>query len=710
MPPRTGQPRELNLKTPVVKPSVLICLALAVVTLAVYWPATEHEFIVFDDQQYVTDNAHVQAGLTWVGVVWAFTNIEAANWHPLTWLSHMLDCNLFGLYAGGHHLINVLFHIANSLLLFVLLHRLTGARWRSAFVAAFFAWHPLHVESVAWASERKDVLSTFFWLLTLMAYARYAEKAESRKQKPAAQLSTPSYLLALFFFACGLMSKPMVVTLPFVLLLLDYWPLNRLPLFDSQKITVKDFVRKTLRLTVEKIPFFILAFVGSAITYLVQKSGGALSSFVTLPLHERVANALVSYVRYISKTFWPADLAIIYPHPNHWPIMAVIGAVVVLLAWTGLFLWRIRRNPYLSVGWFCFLGTLIPTIGLVQVGSQSIADRYTYIPGIGLFVLIVWGANDLFNLWPKRREFLPVIGSVALAGCLAGTSLQLVHWQNSRSLFLHAIEATTDNFVAYYCLGQAFNEIGRKDDALALYAESVKIEDHYPASQFTLAKALLESGRPAEAFAHFEATVRLMPHTPDLRYTVATYLLQYDRADDAIRHLTAAITDKPDYPEAHSALGWAYLRQSKFDQAAAQLSEAIRQKPDFAEAYFNLGFTSLRQDKTNEALLHFAKAVELNPANAEYRFNFGLALLDRHQPAEAALQFAEELKLTPNETKAHFRLAQALQQQGKSAEAVPHYREAIRLTPDFSEAKAALDEILSAHPELTNSATLDMPH
>ncbi len=594
MPPRTGQPRELNLKTPVVKPSVLICLALAVVTLAVYWPATEHEFIVFDDQQYVTDNAHVQAGLTWGGVVWAFTNIEAANWHPLTWLSHMLDCNLFGLYAGGHHLINVLFHIANSLLLFVLLHRMTGARWRSAFVAAFFAWHPLHVESVAWASERKDVLSTFFWLLTLMAYARYAE---NRKQKAEAggssinhQPSTPSYLLALFFFACGLMSKPMVVTLPFVLLLLDYWPLNRLPLFDSQKITVKDFIRRVLRLTVEKIPFFILAFVGSAITYLVQKKWRR-AVVIRHAAAARTGGERIGVVcAYISKTFLPADLAIIYPHPNHWPIMAVIGAVVVLLAWTGLFLWRIRRNPYLSVGWFWFLGTLIPTIGLVQVGSQSIADRYTYIPGIGLFILIVWGANDLFNLWPKRREFLPVIGSVALAGCLADTSLQLVHWQNSRSLFLHAIEATTDNFVAYYCLGQAFNEIGRKDDALALYAESVKIEDHYPASQFTLAKALLESGKPAEAFAHFEATVRLMPHTPDLRYTVATYLLQYDRADDAIRHLTAAITDKPDYPEAHSALGWAYLRQLKFDQAAAQLSEAIRQKTGFCRGVFQFGF------------------------------------------------------------------------------------------------------------------------
>jgi Tfp pilus assembly protein PilF len=688
------------LKTPATKTSLIICLVLALVTFAVYWPVTQHEFIVFDDQQYVTDNTHVQAGLTWPGVVWAVTNIEAANWHPLTWLSHMTDCELFGLYPGGHHLTNVLFHIANALLLFVWLNELTGARWRSAFVAALFAWHPLHVESVAWVAERKDVLSTFFWLLTLMAYTRFAQKSEVRSQKSEAgspsinhQLLTINYLLALFFFACGLMSKPMVVTLPFVLLLLDFWPLHRIQISNFKFQIV-------LRLVIEKIPFFALAAAGSAVTYLVQKNGGALSSFATLPPSERVANALVSYVRYISKTLWPADLVIIYPHPGHWPILAVIGTVLVLAAWTGLFVWRMRSNPYLIVGWLWFLGTLVPTIGLVQVGSQSIADRYTYIPGIGLFILIVWGANDLFNLWPERRKFLSLAGSVALAGCLAVTSLQLIHWQNSKSLFLHAIEASTDNFVAYFCLAQAFKESGQKAEALALLRESVKIQNHYPASQFALAKALLDSGQPAEAFTHFEATVKMLPHTPDLRYTVGTFLLQNDRPEDAIRHFTAAIADQPIYPEAHNALGWAYLRESKFDLAIPQFTDALRQKPGFAEAHHNLAFTLTKQNKPAEALPHFAAAAELEPANAEYRFSYGLCLLDNQKPAEAAVQFAKELELTPNETKAHYRLAQALQQQGKFADAVPHYREALRLTPDFPEAKSVLDEILAAHPNL----------
>ena len=368
---------------------VLICLALALVTFALYAPMLRHGFINLDDQQYITANDHVRAGLTWSGVVWAFKTSEAANWHPLTWISHMTDCQMFGLNAGGHHLVNLLFHIANTLLLFFWLNKLTGALGRSFFVAALFAWHPLHVESVAWAAERKDVLSAFFWMLALIAYARFANL--SKVQSPKSKVF---YILALFLFACGLMSKPMVVTLPFVLLLLDFWPLQRFPISDFRFPVF-------FRLVLEKIPFFALAFASCLITYLVQKSGGATWSQAALPFHARIANALVAYVRYISKTFWPADLAVIYPYSRHWPAVLVGGAALVLAAWTGLFLWRARRNPHLIVGWLWFLGTLVPAIGLVQVGSQSMADRYTYIPGIGLFIVIVWGANDLLSRRPE---------------------------------------------------------------------------------------------------------------------------------------------------------------------------------------------------------------------------------------------------------------------------------------------------------------------
>ncbi|HXE41433.1 MAG TPA: hypothetical protein VN516_00305, partial [Candidatus Baltobacteraceae bacterium] len=355
---------------------------------------------------------------TSTNIVWAFKSGEAANWHPLTWISHQADCSMFGLRAGWHHLVNLLFHIANALLIFVWLKNLTGAVWRSAFVAAAFAWHPLHIESVAWASERKDVLSTFFWMLTLLAWTGFVKRK-----------SFSAYFAALIFFACGLMSKPMVVTLPCVLLLLDFWPLERL---SFQKLDLKNISK----LVLEKIPFFVLAAAGSAVTFLVQKQGGAIwaESFGT-----RIENALLAYVRYISKMFWPHDLAVVYSYPQNWPLIFAIGAAIVLLAWAALFIYRARQNPALLFGWLWFLGTLVPTIGIVQVGSQSMADRYTYIPSIGIFILVAWGASDLLNRWPERKKFLPVAATLALTALLGVTSIQLGYWRNSIALFYHTV-------------------------------------------------------------------------------------------------------------------------------------------------------------------------------------------------------------------------------------------------------------------------------
>jgi protein O-mannosyl-transferase len=630
----------------------VICLALALGTLAVYWPMVGHQFINFDDDAYIVGNAHVTSGLTTTNVVWAFKSGEAANWHPLTWISHMIDCELYGVNPGGHHLTNLLFHIANTLLLFLFLDKTTGARWRSAFVAALFAWHPLHVESVAWASERKDVLSTFFWMLTLLAYAVYAKKRNGAK-----------YFLALFFFACGLMSKPMVVTLPFVLLLLDFWPLQRFSISDFRFPIL-------LRLIIEKIPFFALAIAGSVVTFLVQRTGGAMSP---VSVFSRAESVLLTYARYISKTFWPVDLSIVYPYRYSWPTVFVIGTAVLLAVWSGLFIFRAKRNPWLVVGWFWFLGTLVPTIGVVQVGAQSMADRYMYIPSIGLFMVVVWGANDLFNLRPEKRKFLPLIGGVALAGCLMVTSLQLTYWRNSISLFLHAIAVTTDNYVAENCLGKAFEKAGDNARALVLYNNAVKIEPRYAESQFNLAICLLTFGKTSEAFEHLRAAARLEPNDPDIQYDLGIYFSQHGGLDDAARGFQAALAVRPDFPEAQSAFGLLLSRQKKYA----------------------------------EAVPHFAAAVRLQPDNSEARFNFGLALLDNHQPVEAETQFAAELRLTPDETKAHFRLAQALQQQNKLADAVVHYREALRLTPEFPEAKAALDQILSANPGLKTRGPLD---
>ena len=644
----------------------VICLALALVTAALYWPLLHHNFVNLDDEAYITANPHVQSGLTGPGLVWAFQIGYAAYWHPLTWISHMLDCQLYGLNPAGHHLSSLLFHVVNALLLFLWLNQLTGALWRSAFVAALFAWHPLHVESVAWACERKDVLSTCFCLLTLIAYTRYAQKVtgarcQMTRANPALSRFTFQvslyFFFALFFFACGLMSKPMVVTLPFVLLLLDYWPLNR---FQPPYST-----RTAIRLVAEKLPFFGLALAGSVVTYFAQKGGGAVWS-LGLPLPVRLANALVSCLRYISKTFWPVDLAVVYPYPSHWPTALVMGAALGLTFWTGLFLWRAQRNPYLIVGWLWFLGTLVPVIGIVQVGPQSMADRFTYVPGIGLFMLIVWGLNDFMKFRPAWRHAVILVGIVVLADCLVCTRIQLNYWPNSITLLRHAIAVTTDNYIACNFLGRALDDAGKNDESLPFYAESVRIEPHYPQAQFNLGMAWLKRGRADKAVGPLDDAVRLVPDNAGARYYLGTALMNDGRLDDAVTQFTAAIRINPDFTEAHTQLAVALIKQGQ----------------------------------PVEAILHFTRVVRLQPDNPEAHFNLGLALLDHRQPIEAAGQFAEELRLTPNETKAHYRLAQALQQQSRSAEAVRHYREALRLAPGFPEAKKELDEILAAHPEL----------
>jgi tetratricopeptide (TPR) repeat protein len=567
--------------------AALICLALAVITTALYWPMTHHVFVNFDDDDYITNNSHVQAGLTWAGVIWAFQTGAAANWHPLTWLSHMLDCQLYGLYPGGHHSTNLIFHVVNTLLLFLWLNQLTGALWRGAFVAALFAWHPLHVESVAWASERKDVLSAFFWMLTLIAYTRNAR--ESKVHSPQSKVF---YGLSLLAFACGLMSKPMVVTLPFVLLLLDFWPLERFSCFSfhvsrsNQPSTLnpQPSTMSAVRLLCEKLPFFALTMAASVVTYFVQTSGRALWSPGVLSLSDRVANALWAYDRYISKTFWPVDLSIFYPHPYHWPPGLAIGSALLLALWSGLSIWRARQYPYLFVGWFWFLGTLVPTIGLVQVGSQSMADRYMYIPSIGLFILVAWGINDFLNWRPHWRRITAFAGGVALAGCLVGTEIQLSYWQNSIRLFRHAIEVTTDNFVAYTCLGETLTDLGMKKEAMDFCGEAVKISPNSPVAQFNFGMALLHNNRPDEALAHLDAAGRLAPHNSEIQYNLGLFFLLHTKPDEAAGHFAAALIERPGFAEAHYRLAQVLSQQHKSKEAVFHYREALRLKPEFPEA------------------------------------------------------------------------------------------------------------------------------
>jgi protein O-mannosyl-transferase len=547
----------------------LACLVLALGTLALYSPVAGFSFIDFDDDEYVWNNPVTSAGLTWQGFVWAFNGIHVGNWHPLSWLSHELDCQLFGLHAGAHHLVNAAFHIANTLLLFALLRGLTGAAWRSVFVAALFAWHPLHVESVAWVAERKDVLSTFFWLLALMAYVRYVENSKLKTKN-----SKLFYALALLATAAALLSKPMAVTLPFTLLLLDLWPLQRFSISNFQLPIL-------FKLVIEKIPFFLLSLALCAVTFLAQHGAGAVSG---VALSIRLTNVPVAYLRYLEKTFWPQDLSIIYPYVYHWPAVLVAGAVISLALVSALAVLLLRgESRWLAFGWFWFLGTLVPVIGFIQVGAQAMADRYFYIPSIGLFIALVWGAAEFCQHRPNGKFILTFLGGTALIGCVLATSLQISVWQNSKTLFLHALGAMQNNYVADNALGKAFEREGDAARALVLYREAVRIEPRYPISQYNLGLALIGFGLKDEALEHLAAAAHYDPRNADAQFNLGVFFAQNGRPADAANCFEAAIAVRPEFAPAHARLGEILAKLGKYPEAAAQFREALRWQPDLPQ-------------------------------------------------------------------------------------------------------------------------------
>jgi tetratricopeptide (TPR) repeat protein len=579
------------------RPGFLVCLILTVAILAVFWPVRNHEFVSFDDDLYVTQNAHVQAGLTGEAVAWAFTTTHAANWHPVTWLSHMLDCQLYGLNSGGHHFTNLLIHLVNAILLFVVLEGMTAATWRSAFVAALFALHPLHVESVAWVAERKDLLSAFFWLMTMGFYLRYVRRPQLNR-----------YLLVLLSYALGLMAKPMLVTMPFVLLLLDYWPLDRFqfgqwgPATRSRTPRSLNFrLQRSLIFhpVLEKAPFFALATVSSIVTFLVQQGGRAVESLDVLPLQTRFINTLVSYLSYIEKMIWPHDLAVFYPRAgNGLPMWQAAGAGLLLLAISVLVLRVIRRYPYLATGWLWYLGTLVPVIGLVQVGSHAMADRYSYVPLIGLFIMIAWGLGDLLTKCPCRRIALAFMTLVSLSALTLYTSIQIRHWQNSMTLFQHALEVTSDNWLGHNSLGNALAAEGKIGDAIAHYRESLRIKPDHARAHNNLGISLAKQKKPDEAIAHFREALRIKPDFADAHYNLAVLLLKHGKMADAIAHYRKAMRIKPGDAELHNNAANALLEHGKITDAIAHYRQALRIRPDDPLARDNLGIALTMQQKT----------------------------------------------------------------------------------------------------------------
>jgi len=536
--------------------SFVVGFGLVAAVLAVYSPVYEYGFVRLDDFGYVMKNDNVRGGLTRQSIQWAFQSREMTNWHPVTWLSHMLDCELFGVgEPGWHHVTNVVFHATNAVLLFLLLLQMTGAFWRSAFVASIFALHPTHVESVAWISERKDVLSTLFWLTHISAYVRYA-KTNRREW-----LGLSVALLAL-----GLMAKPMLVTAPFLLLLLDYWPLNR-----TRGAGEPRGFRVSRDLIAEKLPFFALALVSIGITYLAQAEGGALSP---LPLQHRLANAVVTYVRYLGSTFWPGKLAVIYPnHAGMWGPVQIVGAVLILIAISAAVL-ALHQRRYLTVGWLWYLGTLVPVIGLVQVGNQAMADRYLYVPMTGLLVMLAWGAADLCRERRTLRVPIIVAAVASILACMWATPRQVAHWRDSEVLFTHALEVTDDNVAVHQLLGQVLNRRGRHDEAIEQFRLALQIAPASAKGHNSLAIALIEAKQLEEAVPHLRQAVRLEPDLSEAHYNLGSLLLQRGRPGEAEAHLRRVIELSPDDAEAHLALGRALDGQGRSADAAVHLRRA----------------------------------------------------------------------------------------------------------------------------------------
>jgi len=530
-----------------------VCLLLGLVTLAVFWPVRGFDFISLDDGNYVSANPQVQRGLTMEGVAWAFKIGYVDNWHPVTWLSHMLDATLFGTGATGPHLVNLLLHVGNSVLLFLLLRSLTGAHWPSAVVAGLFAVHPLHVESVAWISERKDVLSTMFLLLTLWAYVRYA-RGSNQCSVFSVQCRSGWYWGALGLFALGLMSKPMLVTAPFVMLLLDFWPLGRV---EGKKIW---------KLVVEKIPFFVLSAASCVITVVAQRK--AVQSFAHFPFMVRIENAFVAYSRYLGKMLWPGDLTIAYPpQPGHWPAALVIVAVVIVLGGCAVALWGGRKFPFVATGWFWFLGTLVPTIGLVQVGIQSLADRYTYVPSVGIFIVSAWTAGVLCTRWRVPKMAVGSAAVLLVGACAARTANQLPYWRNSETLFRHAIAVTGDNGLAHYSLGFYFFQTGRLGEAIGEYRQALQISPDSVELLSDLGAALDQAGEPNQAVEKLGGALRVSPHNALAHYRLGNALVKLGKNGEAIEHYQQAVVSQPNLIEARNNLAVALFKENKAEEA-----------------------------------------------------------------------------------------------------------------------------------------------
>jgi tetratricopeptide (TPR) repeat protein len=711
----------------------VVCLLLAAGVWAVFGQTLQFDFVNCDDNENVYANPNITPGLTWRGIGWAFTHTQVGRWAPVATLSRLLDCSLSGLRPGGHHFTNVLLHTASSLLLFLVFQQMSGAFWRSAFVAAVFAVHPLQVESVAWVSARGDVLSAFFFMLTLWAYVRYVHQSTVPAAASTFQRFTfhasRYYWLAVLFFALGLMSKTMVVTLPLVLLLLDYWPLQR---FNASTLQ---------RLLVEKIPFFVLSAAACVTTILAQSTAGAAYSVPPLPW--RIANAFVSYADYIGGLFYPMGLAVFYPHPgNHLPLWKV-GVSVLILAIISLGVILGRRNrPWLVVGWLWFLGMLVPVIGIVNSGDHARADRYTYLPQIGLGILVAWGVAELLGraALPRRRLLLGSAVGVTLAALLAVAHVQTGYWKDSVTLWVHTLACTSNNRFALDNYGMALvsqhkwaearqqfelalqvapqdaeshNDLGLVlaaqgdvSGAIQHYQRALELKPAYAGARVNLGVALAAQGNLPEAMRQYELALQLEPDSAEAHYNLGNVLARQGNLPEAIRHFEQALQLQPDLADARLNLGLALAQEGKPDQAIQVYAQALQLDPNSAKTHYNLGKVFAQEGKLDEAIREFERALQLTPAEPAIHVSLGFALAAQGHFNEAIEHYEQALQLNPNSLEAHSGLAAALATQGNWAEAVQHGERAVQLAPNLAATHLNLANLLSMQGKIAEA----IPH
>jgi tetratricopeptide (TPR) repeat protein len=653
-----------------------ICIALLLAVLAIYGQVAGFDFVNFDDPAYITDNPQVQKGISMEGLRWAFTSGESGYWFPVTRVSELLDCQLFGLRSGAHHLSNLLWHALATLFLFAFLRRATGARWPSAWVAFLFALHPLHVESVAWVTERKDVLSAFLWFLTLWAYVRYTERPVRSR-----------YLLVAVCFCLGLMSKPMVVTLPVVLLLMDVWPLRRC----SWKAPI-------LR---EKIPLFVLSAASAIVTYLAQRSAGAVATVSAASLGLRIGNALVSYVVYVGQTFWPAHLAVFYPYRFDLPVWQPILAASILAGITIVALRWFPHRPYLAAGWLWYLVTLLPVIGLVQVGEQARADRFTYLPICGLLIMLAWA--------PRTKPAVIALAAAACVAAAAATWVQIGYWRNSESLWRHALDVTQDNYLAHYQLGVVLAETpDRLPEAIAQYQSALRIKPNNPAALNNLGIALSKTpGRLPEAIAAYQAALRIQPENVLALNNLGAALTQIPgRMQEAIASYRSALRIRPDDPSVHYNLGQALAKAGQFPEAVSEYQTALRIDPDYVEAHKGLaGIYSEAPGHLPDAIAEYQSAIRIRPNDAALHKDLGNSLARSSRFPDAIAEYQEAIRLRPDFAEAYNNLGFALVNvEGRLPQAIEQFEAALRIQPDYRDAQSNLGFALLKVPGRTREA------